>query len=122
MKIVLVIPCYNEEERLPKLKFEQFLTDNPHIKLLLVNDGSRDKTLELIREIAARHENADFLNLKVNYGKAEAVRRGTLKALEEEVDLVGYWDADLATPLEEVPYFLELFEDPKTQLVMAQGF
>jgi len=97
----LVIPCYNEERRLDGPAFLRFATANASVRLLLVNDGSRDRTLDLLRRIAdERPVQISVLDLAQNGGKAEAVRQGMLQALAEGADYAGYFDADLATPLE----------------------
>jgi putative flippase GtrA len=55
-----------------------------------------------------------------NAGKAEAVRRGMLAAMASGADLAGYWDADLATPLEAIPEFVDVFDKhPETELVLG---
>ena len=99
----LVIPCYNEELRLDEAAFERFLAATPGACLCLVNDGSSDGTGALLEEMAQRHpERVLVLNLPVNVGKAEAVRSGMLRAYAwKRCGYLGYWDADLATPLEE---------------------
>jgi glycosyltransferase involved in cell wall biosynthesis len=97
----LVIPCYNEERRLDGSAFLRFAAANPAVRLLFVNDGSRDKTLEVLKGIAAeRPVQIAVHDCPQNGGKAEAVRQGMLRALEEGADYAGYFDADLATPLE----------------------
>jgi len=72
-----------------------------------VNDSSKDNTLELIKGNMA--DNMYVLNLTKNVGKGEAVRRGMLylKTLPifQEIEWVGYWDADLSTPLDELNNF-----------------
>jgi len=97
----LVIPCYNEERRLDGPAFLDFAAANPGVRLLFVNDGSRDNTLEVLNGIAARRRvQIAVHDLPKNGGKAEAVRQGMLRALDEGADYAGYFDADLATPLE----------------------
>ncbi|QDT55154.1 Poly-beta-1,6-N-acetyl-D-glucosamine synthase [Caulifigura coniformis] len=97
----LVIPCYNEERRLDGPAFLRFAAANASVRLLLVNDGSRDQTLGLLRRLAdERPIQISVLDLAQNSGKAEAVRQGMLQALSEGADYAGYFDADLATPLE----------------------
>ena len=61
-----------------------------------------------------------LLPLDANHGKAEAVRRGVLEALKGEVRFVGFWDADLATPLDEIPAFQRVLEArPELEIVMG---
>ncbi|MFZ5985800.1 MAG: glycosyltransferase [Bacillota bacterium] len=102
-KVLLIIPCYNEEKRLDFRKFEGY---NYHF--LFVNDGSIDNTCEFIK--TNLKENMYALNLEKNSGKAEAVRQGMLHAktlpIYDDLDWIGFWDADLSTPLDEVQYFL----------------
>ena len=99
----LVIPCYNEELRLDVAAYERFLDTAPGACLCFVNDGSRDGTGAVLAGIAQRHpDRALAVDLPVNGGKAEAVRHGMLRAYAwKRFAYVGYWDADLATPLEE---------------------
>lgn len=110
---VVVVPCYNEADRLPVAALERFLDREPGVGFLLVNDGSRDGTLALLRSLAGRRTAGavEVLDLEVNRGKAEAVRRGLLRALDRGARYVGFWDADLATPLEAIPDFRRLLEE-----------
>ncbi len=100
----IVIPCYNEADRFPFDTFTGFAAANPAIHFLLVNDGSRDATLALLRRASAgREDQIGVIDQPVNGGKGEAVRSGVLAALEREgCQYVGFWDADLATPLEAI--------------------
>ncbi|MBP6217495.1 MAG: glycosyltransferase [Oligoflexales bacterium] len=119
-RATIIIPCYNEEKRLPQENFVEFMKSHPHIQFLFVNDGSTDGTMDLIKSLSARCPQASYLNLQKNIGKAEAVRLGVLKALKMEAPYVGYWDADLATPLDEIPKFLRVFQEiPHLELVMG---
>lgn len=103
IKIGLVIPCFNEAKRLPMDRILQFVESDPDTLLLFVNDGSRDLTVQKLKELSA-HERIDFLDFKENKGKAEAVRLGMIKINHENVDYLGFWDADMATPLEEIKF------------------
>jgi dolichyl-phosphate beta-glucosyltransferase len=93
----------------------------------MVDDGSGDGTWAMLEEMRARApERIITLRLERNRGKAEAVRQGMLKALEdgpspdEGFHLVGYWDADLSTPLATLPLFMDTFaERPECRLVMG---
>jgi glycosyltransferase involved in cell wall biosynthesis len=98
--VVLVVPCYNEAHRLDVAAFTRALEDWSVLRLVFVDDGSVDGTLARLHELAMRiPSRVSVLALPENVGKAEAVRRGLLYALDGGVGLVGYWDADLATPL-----------------------
>jgi glycosyltransferase involved in cell wall biosynthesis len=117
---VVVVPCYNEAKRLKVDEFRRELASEPRLRFVLVNDGSRDATLERLSEIAREFpERAAVLDLQPNRGKAEAVRQGMLRAFELGPELVGYWDADLATPLHVIGPFSEKFTDPELLLVLG---
>ena len=78
----IVVPCYNEANRLDLDAFRSFVRRNGNIKFLLVNDGSRDHTQSILEQLAYSHPlQFDVLNLVENSGKAEAVRRGVLEAM-----------------------------------------
>jgi len=121
MNLILVIPCYNEERRLPVDELRRFALDGVRVEFLLVNDGSRDGTLPLIESLHAEDPSRfSVLDLEQNSGKAEAVRRGILAAIDRRPDFVGFWDADLATPLTELPDFLAIFATrPAIEMVFA---
>src|SRR5437667_5768961 len=103
-RLLLVVPCFNEEKRLDTDAFRAFDAD-----FLFVNDGSRDGTLRVLESLRdSDPRRFSILDLERNSGKAEAVRRGILAAIERGAEVTGFWDADLATPLSEVPEFLEV--------------
>jgi glycosyltransferase involved in cell wall biosynthesis len=120
MNATIVIPCYNEEKRLPVQEFARFMQQHNGVRLLFVNDGSKDNTLAVLRKLAAgsRHQ---VLDLQPNGGKAEAVRKGMLAAMEVEgTEVVGFWDADLATPLPAILDLLGVLEArPKLQWIFG---
>ncbi len=86
-----------------------------------MDDGSTDDTGRVLEELRAEApERIDLLPIHENRGKAEAVRCGMLRALDSAPDYAGYWDADLATPLGEVPGFVaRLRADATLELVMG---
>jgi glycosyltransferase involved in cell wall biosynthesis len=119
VKATIVVPCYNESARLrPDPLVELARLDPFH--LVLVDDGSTDDTRARLASIAARSEGrAHVLALDKNRGKAEAVRRGLRLALDEGAGVAGYLDADLATPIWEVPRLLAELDDPKVEVVLG---
>ncbi len=119
-RAVIVVPCYNEGSRLPVADFRRFL-DGPGADLLFVDDGSTDNTVEVLRDICAgRGDRARLLECGRNGGKAEAVRRGMRAALESGARYAGFWDADLATPLDEIAAFLSILET-RPEIDMVSG-
>ena len=108
-KVLIIIPCYNEEQR---LQFAPFKKAPSQYFFLFVNDGSTDGTGALIM----RHvcENIMLFDLPNNMGKGEAIRKGIQHArslpLFNQLKWVGYWDADLSTPISEIPHFLNYQE------------
>lgn len=103
MKTIVVVPCYNESKRLRQDDFLHYVEQNDDVAFLFANDGSRDNTLDVLQELTAKHERLLMLDIQPNGGKAEAVRKGMLYAAEQyKPDYIAFWDADLATPLEEI--------------------
>lgn len=119
-RTVIVIPCFNEAARFrPEALLEARHTSHM-LSFILVDDGSRDGTAGLLRELRARDPDAfELLSLPVNRGKAEAVRLGVLAAFERSPAFVGYFDADLATPLSAIGPMVARFADPDVHLVMG---
>jgi dolichyl-phosphate beta-glucosyltransferase len=118
----LVVPCYNEGSRLQSAQFLDFLRQTAGVRILFVNDGSRDDTITVLRSMRdACEDRIQVLDIKHNAGKAEAVRTGMLTAMQQsDVTYVGFWDADLATPLDALPEFIALLAGNE-QLQMVFG-
>ncbi len=93
----VVIPCFNEVARLSKQGVTELVT-NDEIGVVLVDDGSDDGTRDLAFEIQRTVDGVEVLILQQNMGKAEAVRRGMNHALTLGAEVIGYLDADFATP------------------------
>jgi glycosyltransferase involved in cell wall biosynthesis len=133
----IVVPCYNEAARFQPEPFLAFLADeNPatrQVSFLFVNDGSADGTLAVLESLVAAAERLgqpgriSILDKKRNGGKGEAIRDGMLAAIrpsgpahQPACDYVGFWDADLATPLSAIPQFLQVIEGrPSLQMIFG---
>lgn len=119
--LTLVVPCYNEAQRINTEAFRVFLSKEPLASVIFVDDGSTDGTRELmeqfVRPFAPR---ASVLVQPVNLGKADAVRVGMRKALADGATVVGFWDADLSTPLDSVAELLDVLRSrPDVQWVFG---
>lgn len=119
--VAIVIPCYNEALRLPVSQLERYAERTSNTRFVLVNDGSSDGTLALLRSIETSYPDViSVIDQQPNAGKGEAVRRGLLFAFETECDYAGFWDADLSTPLEAIADFCEKLDAvPTRQMVLG---
>lgn len=98
----LVVPCFEEELRLD-VDALRCLVDTYRLSLILVDDGSTDGTVDRLDSLAASRPDAiSVLARPRNAGKGEAVRAGLQRALASGAPIVGYFDADLATPPAEI--------------------
>jgi dolichyl-phosphate beta-glucosyltransferase len=98
-----VVPCYNEESRLPYKHFLDFSMQNTNVLICFVNDGSKDNTLHVLHNLENEaNGNVIVYNMPKNGGKAEAVRKGMLYVHQNySVKQIGFLDADLATTPDE---------------------
>jgi len=103
---VLVVPCFNEETRLPFDVLAKAACGP--LALVMVDDGSTDGTLHELKKFSSLGLQVEVVALPRNLGKSHAVREGILRAVEihPDTEWVGYWDADLSTPFEEVDAML----------------
>jgi glycosyltransferase involved in cell wall biosynthesis len=94
--ITLVVPCYNEASRFDEIYWNAILESCPDIYWLFINDGSTDKTQEILEKLAVKFPNINILNLKFNSGKAEAIRLGFKQILinKNKSFFYGFIDAD----------------------------
>jgi len=117
--VLVTIPCYNEAKRLDAAKVAAVLED-ARFTLLFVDDGSRDGTRDVLAAICAQHPGrASYLVLPENRGKAEAVRAGMRASLERGAQVVGYYDADFATPPRELMRLAEELERTNADVAMG---
>ena len=118
--LAIVIPCYNEADRLPVSQFENFLSLQPKVSIFFVNDGSKDKTDGVLSVLKNKFPGQIEVNtMAKNGGKANAVFTGFRQLLKHNnFKKVAYLDADLATSLEEC---LRLSEQVKEKVVLAFG-
>lgn len=117
--IGLVIPCYNEENRLMSAAFQNFVNSNLSYHLCFVNDGSKDNTLNVLQDLKKQNEGRiSVYNCAQNGGKAEAVRLGMLHlATQQQFDYIGFLDADLSTNFEDFEALVHTIKNSKFKIV-----
>ncbi len=116
----IIVPCYNEALRLNPIKFLEFAQQNKTVNFIFVNDGSTDNTHEILQKILESNtDQIQYIKLEKNSGKAEAVRSGCLKAISFQYKNIGFWDADLATPLSSIIVLCNILKSEDIKLVMA---
>ena len=103
----IIVPCYNEEEALPIFydevtKVLKSLEED--YELILVNDGSKDRTLEIIESLSKKDKHITYLSFSRNFGKEAAMYAGICNA---KGDYVGFMDADMQDPPSLLPEMLE---------------
>ncbi len=118
--VCLVVPCYNEARRLKVEDFSTFLAGHENVRIVFVDDGSRDNTRPVLEQLCEGwQDRTAILGRDRNRGKAEAVRAGVEYALRYcKPEIVGFWDADLATPLPTVDNFLQVFNAERDILMV----
>lgn len=97
--ITVIVPCFNEEASLPYFfrAYEQLKSTMRMVsfELLFINDGSKDNTLSVIKDLAANHEEIKYISFSRNFGKEAAMYAGLQHA---QGDYVVFMDADLQDP------------------------
>ena len=111
-KITIIVPSYNEEEALPYL-YERLNTmmnelNQYEFEVLFVNDGSKDRTLELIKEMRDKDNRISYVNFSRNFGKETAMIAGLDYATGDAVIFI---DADLQDPPEVIPELIKWWEE-----------
>ena len=111
-KITILLPAYNEAESFIDLKscMQQVVSDNPDYdwEFLLINDGSKDHTLQLIKELHAQDNRFHYIALSRNYGKEIAIMAGIDYAQSDAIIIM---DADMQHPISVIPEMLKYWEE-----------
>ena len=111
-KISVIIPAYNEEESLPILyeRMEKLMKsmENYEFEILFVNDGSKDKTIEIIKDMREKDNRISYVDFSRNFGKEIAMIAGLDYATG---DCVIFMDADLQDPPELIPKLVKYWEE-----------
>lgn len=116
-KVSIIVPCYNEEESIPLFYKEikkVFSKINYKLELIFVNDGSKDKTLELIRNLSKKDKEANYISLSRNFGKEAAMWAGLKHSTGDYITVM---DCDLQDPPALIPEMLRLIEEENYDVV-----
>jgi dolichyl-phosphate beta-glucosyltransferase len=110
--VCVVVPCFNEAARLRGRDFLACIDRHQHLSLCFVDDGSADTTLTVLEELRRqRPDRIQVVAVSPNGGKAAAVRAGVRQMHDAGVaQILGYWDADLSTPLAEIDRLLAVLD------------
>lgn len=108
-KVLLIVPCHNEELR---IRVDAFVAETPaYVDILFANDGSTDQTLKVLGKVIEKRPSFRVFSAPRNGGKAKVIQLAFLEAERldwlKSYDWIGFWDADLATPLSEIENFLK---------------
>ena len=118
MKTTIIIPFYNEVERINLENYHQIFNAFLHYNFLLVDDGSSDKTIVILEQFKSKFSNVEVLKLHKNVGKAEAIRAAVLSI--SEANFICYYDADLATPFSELDTLIQFsIQNLRYKMVMG---
>ena len=120
VELSVVVPCFNEEESLPRLVEvleEELSALTPRFEVILVDDGSRDRTLPMLREVSREHPRFRYLSLSRNFGKESAMLAGLSHARGDRVAIL---DADLQHPPHLLAEMLPLLDSGDYSQVVAR--
>ncbi len=112
INVTIIVPCYNEEEMLPIFfkKIEELFVDNNeyNFDFLMVNDGSKDKTLSILQQESSKKDNISYISLSKNYGQDAALSCGLQHA---SGDCVIMMDCDMQDPPELIFEMLKKYQE-----------
>lgn len=118
--LTIIVPCYNEERRLHTDAFITVLRLFPELSFIFVNDGSDDGTATILdsmeKEMSPR---VRILHHATNHGKGRSIFTGFGAAFLRNADFIGYWDADLSTPLDAIKNLIDQFKHEETDIVIG---
>lgn len=111
-KISIIVPCYNEEQAIPFFYDEITKTVEEmknNFEFIFINDGSKDKTIEVIKQYSKKDKRVKYIHFSRNFGKEAAMLAGLKLSTG---DYVAIMDADLQDPPSLLPQMLSILEDP----------
>ncbi len=122
MKTLLLIPFYNEESRIDQQAILRYVSEDPELDLLLLDDGSTDATYQMLQDIASQSSQIAVYHSDHNLGKGGIIRDAILHSTDQldQYDYIGYFDGDLSTPLSYYRILQNrLIQEPHRKMVMG---
>lgn len=121
-KIAIVVPCYNEQESIPYFyeeinKVSNDMNSNAEFEFLFVNDGSKDNTLNVLRELSKKDNRVKYISFSKNFGKEAAMYAGLKEA---NGDYIAIMDADLQDPPSLLPEMFACLEEGEYDCVATR--
>ncbi len=123
-QLAIIVPCYNESKRLVQESFYRFVESHPSVHIFFANDGSSDDTKLVLERFTSQHNQLNLIDFPQNQGKGEVIRQSALHIAEKQMiafDWIGFLDADLATPLDEMLRLLQ-FQNVESKLIIGARF
>ena len=121
--LTIIVPCYNEEEALPLFyeelikEYSSGISDRYELEVLLVDDGSKDKTVQVMKGLAEKDNKVKYLSFSRNFGKESAMYAGLCNAAG---DLVAIMDADMQDPPSILNEMLNILENEEYDSVATR--
>ena len=121
-KIAIIVPCYNEQEAIPYFydevnKISNNMKENAEFEFLFVNDGSKDNTLNVLRELSKKDSRVKYISFSRNFGKEAAMYAGLKEA---NGDYIAIMDADLQDPPSLLPEMFKTLEEGEYDCVATR--
>lgn len=121
-KIAIVVPCYNEQEAIPYFyeevkKVSSSMENKAEFEFLFVNDGSKDNTLNVLRDLSKKDSRVKYVSFSRNFGKEAAMYAGLKEA---NGDYIAIMDADLQDPPSLLPEMFDTLEEGEYDCVATR--
>jgi len=119
MELSIIIQAYNEAKRIGSTLEKMlgyFRSQNASFEIIVVDDGSKDKTDGIVRDFIRNHPEVKILRHRINLGKGAAVKTGVLEA---QGDYILFSDADLSTPIKEIEKMLLELKEKRYDIAIA---
>src|SRR5579862_6231864 len=117
MKLIVQVPCYNEEATLPLVinAIPKFIRGVDEVETMIIDDGSKDKTVKVAKKLGVTH----IIRNRQNRGLAATFATGLHEALKRGADIIVNADADFQHPTDQIPKLIKPIMDGKYDIVIA---